>query len=217
MKYLAGLLCCALVASAAGARVLAPGYGELEFTPPAPGTYTLPVLGEAADGRVLDSEGRTLRLRDVLDGKIVLMGFIYTNCPDVNGCPLASYVMKQVQDRLVGDPGLAGNTRLVSLSFDPVLDTPEAIRAYAGHFRRADSDWRFLTTQSETALQPILRGYGQYREKMYDEAGDYAGSMSHVLRVYLIDRDQRIRNIYSAGFLHPTTVINDIKTLLLED
>ena len=197
--------------------VLAPGYGELDYDPPAPGTYTLPPLGKAADGTVLNASGKLLRLAEALDGKLVLMGFIYTHCPDMNGCPLASYVMKQVQARLLEDGELRDQVRLISLSFDPELDTPEAMRQYSHHFKREDFDWRFLTTASEADLQPILQGYGQFREKLYNSDGSYAGSMSHILRVYLIDRHQRIRNIYSAGFLHRETVVNDLKTLLLEE
>jgi cytochrome c peroxidase len=194
--------------------ILAPGYGELDYTPPAPGTYDLPPLGEAVDGRVRNDAGEALRLHEVFGGRLVLMGFIYTHCPDVNGCPLASYVMKQVQSRLVEDPLLKDQVRLVSLSFDPQLDTPAAMRKYAHHFRRRDFDWQFLTTDSDAELQPILDGYGQFRARYYNEDGSYSGSMSHVLRVYLVDRDNTIRNIYSAGFLHADTVINDLKTLL---
>ena len=193
--------------------ILAPGYGELEYTPPAAGSYRLPPLGDAVDGKVRDSAGRATTLHEQLDGKLVLMGFIYTHCPDVNGCPLASYVMKQVQAKLVEEPGLRDRVRLISLSFDPELDTPGAMREYSHHFRRKDFDWRFLTTDSEADLLPILEGYGQFRQKFYDENGKYSGSMSHILRVYLIDRDKRIRNIYSAGFLHADTVVNDLKTL----
>ncbi|MFV8817704.1 SCO family protein [Haliea sp. E17] len=197
--------------------VLAPGYGKLAFTPPTPGTYSLPPLGKAADGVVLDLRDRSQRLYDVLDGKLILLGFIYTHCPDINGCPLASYVMKQVQERLVVDTQLRDQVRLISLSFDPTLDTPEAMQKYSHHFKRKDFDWRFLTTHSEVELMPILQGYGQSRQKVYDKEGNYAGSMSHILRVYLIDRGKSIRNIYSAGFLHADTVVNDLETLLLEE
>jgi cytochrome c peroxidase len=216
-SVLLALLSLVVAAARAETAVLAPGYGELDYQPPAPGTYRLPPLGRAADGAVLDASGEPLRLAEALDGKLVLMGFIYTHCPDVNGCPLASYVMKQVQARLAEDDQLSGQVRLISLSFDPELDTPAAMKQYSHHFRREDFDWRFLTTDSEADLQPILQGFGQYREKRYNPDGSYAGSMSHILRVYLIDRDQRIRNIYSAGFLHADTAVNDLRTLLLEE
>jgi cytochrome c peroxidase len=176
-------------------EILAPGYGPLQFQAPAAGSYELPPLGVAADGKVLDSEGDKKRLHQLTGDKLVLMGFIYTHCPDINGCPLASFVMKKVQAQLLEDPALATQVRLLSLSFDPEMDTPAALRDYARHFRRSDFDWQFLTTASERELQPILAGYGQFRVKNYDEKGDYTGSMSHILRVYLIDRDRRIRNI----------------------
>lgn len=221
MRYWPVLLLCAAAVLCTPTRgetpVLAPGYGQLDYSPPAPGTYQLPPLGPAVDGAVRDANGTAQRLHAVLDGKLVLMGFIYTHCPDVNGCPLASYVMKRVQSRLVEDKQLRDAVRLVSLSFDPQLDTPAAMKEYSHHFKRDDFDWRFLTTDSEADLQPILRGYGQFREKFYRPDGSYSGSMSHILRVYLIDRDKRIRNIYSAGFLHADTAINDLKTLLLEE
>ena len=208
------LLAILCAASVAGETViLAPGYSELEYDPPAPGSYQLPPLGEAVDGKVVDMNGKATTLHEVMDDRLVLMGFIYTHCPDVNGCPLASYVMKQVQAKLVEDGELKDKVTLVSLSFDPELDTPGAMKKYSHHFRREGFDWRFLTTGSERDLQPILDGYGQFRAKYYNEDGSYSGSMSHVLRVYLIDRQKRIRNIYSAGFLHADTVINDLKTI----
>lgn len=194
--------------------MLAPGYGPLEYVPPAAGTYQLPPLGNAVDGDVIDSNGKSWRLQQLTGDKLVLMGFIYTHCPDINGCPLASFVMKQVQTRLADDTELGDQVRLLSLSFDPAMDTPPALRDYARHFRRKNFDWRFLTTAGEQELQPILDGYGQFRVKNYDEDGKYTGSMSHILRVYLIDRQRRIRNIYSTGFLHADTVINDLRTLV---
>jgi cytochrome c peroxidase len=49
---------------------------------------------------------------------------------------------------------------------------------------------------------------------VYDERGRFTGRYSHVLKVFLVDRDGRIRNVYSTGFLVPQVVLNDIKTVL---
>ncbi len=203
--------------SAEKSQVLAPGYGPLQFQPPAAGTYQLPPLGVAADGKVLDSNGAPKQLHQLMGDKLVLMGFIYTHCADINGCPLASFVMKKVQAQLLADQPLADQVRLLSLSFDPEMDTPAALTDYARHFRRKDFDWQFLTTASEQDLRPILDDYDQFRVKSFDDEGNYTGSMSHILRVYLIDRQRRIRNIYSTGFLHADTVVNDLRTLALEN
>jgi len=210
------LLCASLKVWSETTQVLAPGYGPLKFEPPAAGSYQLPPLGSAADGAVLDMNGKSFPLHDLTGDKLVVMGFIYTHCPDVNGCPLASYVMKQLQLRLLASTDLKDQVRLISLSFDPIQDTAAAMRDYSMHFRRQSFDWEFLTTKNENELQPILESYGQYRKMFYNEDGDYAGTMSHILRVYLIDRDRRIRNIYSAGFLHVDTMMNDLRTLQME-
>lgn len=196
--------------------VLAPGYADLEFTPPPAGSYLLPPLGGAADGEVLDSLGVPHNVHDLLGDKIVVLSFIFTTCSDINGCPLATHVLKGVQDRLMESADLSNNVRLISFSFDPTHDTPEVLQDYARHFRNAEFDWRFVTCRSEEALAPILSEFGQSVIKDYDLQGNAIGTMSHVLRVYLIDRQKRIRNIYSTSFLHADTLANDIRTLALE-
>ncbi len=213
----AALLSCQVISAAEPAKVLGHGYGPLQYEPPPAGSYQLPPLGTAADGKVLNDTGEQLTLYDLYGDKLVLLGFIYTHCSDINGCPLASYVMKKVQTRLAEDTSLAPAVRLISLSFDPEQDTPAALVDYARHFRVAGSDWQFLTTASESELQPILEGYNQWRRREYDQQGNSTGSMSHILRVFLIDRQRRIRNIYSTGFLDADTVFNDLETLAKEE
>lgn len=194
--------------------VLAPGYGDLEFIPPAPGSYRLPVLGQAADAKLVDSKGDSLTLYDLIGDKFTLLSFIYTSCSDVNGCPLASYVMSRVQRRVMTDEALKDLVRLVSFSFDPANDTPEVLEQYAGHFRKPGSDWHFVTADSADELNAILEAYDQFVIREYDQEGNLLGSISHILRVYLIDHNREIRNIYSVSFLHPDTVINDIRTIV---
>lgn len=197
--------------------VMAPGYSPLSFTPPGPGTYGLPAMGVAGDGEVLDSQGGAANLHDYLGDKPTVLSFIFTTCDDVNGCPLATYVMRSVQDALQADPDTADKARLVSFSFDPVFDTPDVIDAYGSQFRSGNFDWQFLTTSGPEALDPILSAYGQWVIRDYDANGSYMGTMSHILRVFLIDKDRNIRNIYSTSFLHADTVANDVRSLLIEE
>src|SRR5690606_36442054 len=72
-------------------------------------------------------------------------------------------------------------------------------------------------TPSQQALQPILDAYDQSVLRDYDEKGDPVGTFSHILRVYLIDRAKRIRNIHSVSFLHKDVVLADLRTLLQEE
>jgi cytochrome c peroxidase len=198
------------------AQILAPGWDQLAYPAPAPGSYELPSLGEAADGEVLDTSGSSLHLHDLLGDKVVVLSFIYLSCPDVNACPLATYVLSSVQRRILGEPHIRDHVRLITLSFDPSQDRPEVVRRHASHIVAEGSDWRFLTTESEQALAPILEAYGQSIHHEYDEDGKPIGTISHILRVYLIDRQKSIRNIYTTSFLHTATLTSDIETLLLE-
>jgi hypothetical protein len=65
-------------------------------------------------------------------------------------------------------------------------------------------------------LRPMLEGFGQDLSVVLDENGKSTGSLSHVLKVFLIDRRGSIREIYSTSFLLPQVVLNDIRTLLIE-
>lgn len=195
--------------------VLAPFYTKALYDPPEAGTYELPPIGMAADGNVIDTEGNRRRLHEYFsDGKVTLLSFIYSTCNDVNGCPLATAVMYEIQKKIRNDPFLRDRFEMVSLSFDPIYDTPEVMALYGKGYTK-DNNWRFLTTASNDDLQPILDSYQQSVIRDYDENGKELASFSHILRVFLIDPDKRIRNIYSVSFLNPGLIINDAKTVLM--
>jgi len=200
-------------------QVLAPGWGRLGFTAPEPGSYRLPPLGTAADGDVVDSHGQPRRLHDVFAGRIVLLAFIYSSCSDPNGCPLATAVMHGVYNAALKDPALKDQLKLASLSFDPLRDTPEQLAEYSSYLTKPEAadNWEFLTTASPVQLEPILAAYDQAVQVEPGPDGEPSGNFAHVLRVFLIDERHRIRNIYSASFLHRDLVLSDVRTLLLEE
>ncbi len=197
--------------------ILAPGYGPLKFTAPEAGSYLLPPLGQAANGQVLTTKNTGVELYDLMGDKIVLLSFIYSTCSDVNGCPLATAVFHKIKRKLENEPQLSNQLRLLTLSFNPEHDTPKVMENYGKGLQSSSLDWQFLTTRSEQELLPILQHYRQSIQKIVDEEGRSTGAFSHILRVYLIDKKKKIRNIYSVSFLHADTLINDVKTLLAGD
>jgi cytochrome c peroxidase len=197
----------------AAAVVLAPGYSKLDFPPPVPGTYELPSFWEAADADVLTSDGQDVRLHEMMGDMAVVMSFIYTSCSDVNGCPLATFVLSQLQEPIQADPVLLNRVRLITISFDPVHDKPSVMAAYGSSFRREKFDWRFLTSTSPRALAPLLEDYDQF---IQPASNDPSNVISHVLRVYLIDEEKQVRNIYNTSFLHVDTMLSDLRTILGE-
>jgi len=187
----------------------------LDFVPPAPGSYVLHRIMPAPEGTVLGLDGRSAPLSRYTRESITLLGFIYTTCSDPEGCPLAYRVFDALKDAIAATPRLHGKVRFVTLSFDPARDTPEAMGRYAGSRAVAKGNglrWYFLTTRSARELMPLVEGFGQ--DVRVTRAGR---ELSHVLKVFLIDRAGDVREIYSSSFLHPQVVLNDIETLLLEE
>jgi cytochrome oxidase Cu insertion factor (SCO1/SenC/PrrC family) len=195
-----------------------PRDSDYDYDPPVPGSYSLPVVKTAADGAIFDSNGKSLNLRDLTRGRITILSFIYTRCAAMKACPYAAGVLNQLHLLSVDDPTLAKNMRLVSMSFDPDYDTPQRLAAYSEKFleEKSGCEWRFATAKSHAELESILAAYGQAVDKRAN-ASDPQGPLYHTLRVFLIDREGRIRNIYSSGTLDPRLVVADVKTLLLEE
>ena len=211
----AALLCAVALPPATAAQSAVPALG---FRPPTAGTYKLYQIMAAPDGAVLESDGKAHALSEFTTGKVTLFSFIYTYCTDAKGCPLAYETLHSLKAQ-VEDGGLRDKVRFVSMSFDPRNDTPETMRLYgdAEMRDRKGMRWHFLTTRSGKELAPLLDGFGQDVTVAADQPeGARVPVLSHMLKVYLIDAGGKVREIYSTSFLHPTILLNDIRTLLLE-
>ncbi|MEQ8663773.1 MAG: SCO family protein, partial [Gammaproteobacteria bacterium] len=92
----------------------------------------------------------------MFDGHVTLLAFIYTSCNDVNGCPLATFVMGQMAKRLQRDPAIGDALRLVSYSFDIAHDTPAVLEKYAQSFRPEGARWDFVTAPDKAVLERTL-------------------------------------------------------------
>jgi protein SCO1/2 len=213
-RWVAGAM--ALVMSGAVVAHEAPK-PKLDFDPPAPGSYRLERIMQAPDGSVIDANRKRVNLSAYTHGKVTLLSLMYTACSDEHGCPLAFYSIAMIKRDLEKSKAAGGRVQVVSLSFDPERDTPEVMRAYGGKHVKGGSPvpWHFLTTQSRKELRPVLDGFGQDVSRA--AKGEASKDLLHVLKLFLIDRDGWVREIYSTSYLAPQVVVNDIKTLLLED
>jgi protein SCO1 len=218
-------ICCLLVASTVAAHQVdqsaevATAAPVMDFVPPAPGSYALQRIMPAPDGPVLDVQGKARNLSSFTRGHITLLGFIYTTCTDPTGCPLAYEVFNSLKTKILASPTMAGRVQLVSLSFDPLRDTPDVMKHYGGsHVKNRDGlSWYFLTTRSPRELLPLVEGFGQdVRVSMSKKDGRVVRELSHVLKVFLIDKTGSVREIYSSSYLMPEMVMNDIQTLMME-
>ena len=210
-----GLACVAphpLAAHPVGEHTAPPPEAERLWEPPAPGTYELPPIQAVSDARLLDPRGERAALLGLEPGEACVVGFIYRSCSDAGGCPLALATLQRLDRLLATEPELARRTRLVTVSFDPERDTPgkmgELEAALAPRTR-----WRFLTPASPQELAPVLADFGQEVLSELTADGEATGRLRHLLKVFLVDDQNRVRNIYSAAFLRADLLRNDLKTL----
>jgi cytochrome c peroxidase len=186
-----------------------------QFTPPPPGTYALPAIDTIHDHVLLNSQGKRVNLFSLTDNKIAVISFIYTSCAEVGGCPLAAAVLHQLDHLLSQRPETAQHVTLLSVSFDPERDTPARMAEVRANIEPHTS-WHFLTSSTTAEIQLVLNDFHQPIAKLHKENGEWSGLFRHVLKVYLIDQQHNVRNIYSTGLFSAQLVLNDIETILLE-
>jgi protein SCO1/2 len=136
-------------------------------------------------------------------GKVVVLFFGYTYCPDV--CPSSLSEFKEVLKNLGGQ---AENVDVLFITVDPKRDTPEKISQYARAF-----DPRIQGLSGSMAeLEPIWKAYGVYRAEQPSET-EGAYLVDHSSRTYLIDRQGNLRVTFTYG-TPVDDILSDVKFLL---
>ena len=103
-----------------------------------------------------------LFVSDVVGDDIVVMDFVYTTCTTI--CPVLSALFTQVQTKLGDEVG--NGVTLVSMSVDPVRDTPQRMRAYSAKHKAGDG-WLWLTGE-KPVVEDVLVGMGAYTTNFED-------------------------------------------------
>jgi protein SCO1 len=160
---------------------------------------------EVPDDELVDQEGRTRKLSD-WRGKFLAVTFVYTRCPLPDFCPLMDRRFADVQRAIAGDAGLRDRAHLVSISFDPVHDTPEVIRKHAA-LRGADpATWSYLTG-TKASIDRVTSRFGV---STIDEK-DTARSITHNLRTAIVDPQGRLVKIYSGSEWTVDAILVDLR------
>ena len=149
-----------------------------------------------------DYNGRQRTLKDFA-GKVVVVFFGFTQCPDV--CPTSLAELAEVK-RLLGPDG--DKLQAVFISVDPERDTPELLKAYMGNF---DPSFVALRPTPEQLAQ-VAKEFKVYYKKVDGKTpGSY--TLDHSAGSYIYDPQGRIRlyNRYGAG---AETLASDIRLLL---
>ena len=161
-------------------------------TPDKPAFKGVDITGAdyAKDFALMDQHGQTHSLKD-LAGRVVVVFFGYTQCPDV--CPTTLQELLEVR-RLLGADG--EKLQAVFITLDPERDTPELLKAYMANF---DPSFIALRPTPEQ-LQPLLKDFKIYAKKV-DGKSATSYTMDHSAQSYLYDPQGRLRlyNRYGSG------------------
>ena len=176
--------------------------------PAASSGFELLKPGEAVpDTAFLDQNGRRRRFSD-FKGSTVVMTFIYTKCPLPTFCPLMDRHFAAMQKTLKTDAALS-KVHLVTVSFDPVTDTPAVLLAHAKTLGADLSRWTFLTGDRDE-IDRFGARFGVSVSRALNDPRD----ITHNLRTVIIDTGGRLAKTYTGNEWTPTQVLDDLKTVV---
>src|SRR5665213_2328673 len=146
-------------------------------TPPAqpPARKRNPLL----DYKFTNELGQAVSLSD-FPGQALGITFFFTRCPMPNFCPQLSKNFQEASRILSAGGGSFTNWHFISITFDPVFDTPEVLKAYAERYQDDPRHWSFLTGPPDK-IKEVARRCGV-------KADPESGLINHNFRTLIIDR-----------------------------
>ena len=151
-----------------------------------------------------NQDGENLSLGD-LEGEVWIANFIFTSCETV--CPPMTAHMKQIQNMIETEQL---DTKIISFSVDPEVDTPEKIKEFAKPYEISFENWSFLTGYTQNEIEDLaFKSFKTFVQK--PETGD---QVAHGTSFYLVDQNGVVMKDYS-GVNDPPydQIIKDIKAL----
>jgi protein SCO1/2 len=161
-------------------------------------------MGQAVPSfTLINQNNKKVSLRDY-KGKVVLITFLYTQCPYPDKCPMVARKLKQTKE-LVDKIGDASKIEVMAVTIDPEHDTPATLRKYAQGLDKTTS-WDFLTGKPAD-VHRVASAFGvlYYNSK---------GTIEHNLCTAIIDRQGNLAKIYTGSDWKPGQVAATLKEYL---
>jgi protein SCO1 len=159
---------------------------------------------QVPDAAFVDQDGRK-RSFAAFKGSPVVVTFIYTKCPLPTFCPLMDRHFATLQKTLKEDEAL-DKVRLVTVSFDPVIDTPPVLKAHAKTLGADLKRWTFLTGDRDVIDQFAAR-FGVSVARAMNDPRD----ITHNLRTAIVGADGALVKVYTGNEWTPDQVMADLK------
>jgi protein SCO1/2 len=172
--------------------------------------YHVPTAGDAVpDFRLTNQSGRTIHLAQ-FKGRVLLLTFVYTRCPLPDYCIRMSQNFAQIDRALKADPALYAKTHLLSISFDPKVDTPAVLKSYGETYIGTDAKQAFAHWDFAAPPAGELAALTQFFD-VGITPGD-AGLPTHSLSTALIGKDGKVRAWYATNEWTPAEVLAAIRS-----
>lgn len=194
-KFVLGLLLAA-IASMASAHSLK----ELEASLGSREQYFQPIDKSAPSFALQDASGHAAKLTD-FRGKVVILHFIYTSCPDV--CPLHAERIAEVQAMVNLSP-MKSQVAFVTITTDPSRDRGEVLRTYGQAHGLDPANWVFLTTKSDQPEDTTRKLAEQFGHR-FDKTPD--GYQAHGIVTHVIDKEGRWRANFHGLKFEPSNLV----------
>ena len=136
---------------------------------------------------LVDQDGQPVTA-SVFNGRLTVLTFVFTRCPVPDYCPLLSRRFSQIQAALATGGGRTRDVRLLSVTIDPIFDTPPVLKAYAQAVGADPSRWRFAGGDS-AEITRLARAFSVYVERN-------GALLDHTLATALVDRTGHIVDIW---------------------
>lgn len=152
------------------------------------------------------AEGATVSLADFRD-KVVVLNFIYASCPDE--CPLQSDLIARIQAMVNATP-MRDRVQFVTITTDPVRDTPDVMKAYGTAHGFDLSNWVFLTSGADdpAATRDLVAQFGH----RFDDTGD--GLQLHGVVTHILDREGNLRANFHGLQFQPVNLVVYVNALV---
>jgi protein SCO1/2 len=156
------------------------------------------------DFTLTDQRGKNFQFK-TLRGKVVVVAFAYTTCPDV--CPLITAALRQVQTHLSN--GERKNSHLLTVTTDPEIDAPKVLAGYAKRYGAELSGWSFLTGD-ESTLKSVWKNFGVGVKRKA------RGLVDHTPLTAIVDRHGVLRFAYIGPSPEVKSVLRDLRSLMTD-
>ena len=161
--------------------------------------------GEAVpDAAFVDQDGKKRKF-SAFRGSTVILTFIYTKCPIPTFCPMMDRHFVTLQEHFRDDPALK-KVHLVTVSFDPMADTPPVLKAHARELKADLTRWTFLTGDRDE-IDRFAARFGLSVARAPNDARD----ITHNLRTAVISPDGTLKKMYTGNEWTPKDILEDLK------